>query len=110
MTTVTAQQTAADLLSAANHLEQFGWRKGDLGEPGRPCCVDGAINVAIHGDFSYYSPDSSKQQQIHAAHRAFDEFLGDDETGPSWNDDEGRTAAEAVAKLREAAEAVFPSV
>jgi hypothetical protein len=31
---------------AADHLREFGWRKGDYGSQGQPCCALGALAVA----------------------------------------------------------------
>lgn len=32
---------------AAQHIRLYGWRKDEYGDAGRPCCIMGAIKVAI---------------------------------------------------------------
>lgn len=114
MTTVTAQQTAADLLSAANHLETFGWVRGAFGSIGQPCCTDGAIIAAVGIDVNDPLTGTTEQaERAEAAERAFAEFIGEYSAFPArvvwlWND--GSPSREVVcAKLRAAAEAVFPN-
>jgi hypothetical protein len=111
MTTVPAHQTKADLLSAANHIEQYGWLRKEYGETRGPCCILGAIAVASTG---HCNPDdmvetgTSESRRYYAALTAVGRTLG--LNAWVWNDKPYRTKAEVVDKLREAAEAVFPSV
>lgn len=109
MTTVTAQQTAADLLSAAGYIETYGLEKGDYGEMGAPACMGGAIKIVLFGDTFGVACPGEKVKREFAARGALLSILPDVTIG-YWNDQPERTQAEASAKLREAAEAVFPSV
>jgi hypothetical protein len=85
------------LLRAADLLEEFGWCQGEFGskEDGS-FCLYGAVDTA-HSDLT---------GKPGWAPREFGIFLHKRLGGcASWNDDPGRTKAEVVARLREAAEA-----
>lgn len=107
MTAVPAHQIAADLLSAANHIETFGLQKEDFGRPDGPCCIAGAISVAVTGKRWSTALKGVLFDRRSTAVDAVREVLPAFVT--HWNDAPERTQAEAVAKLREAAEAVFPT-
>lgn len=94
---VTREATEADVLErAADLLEEFGWCQGYMGSKrdGQFCSLGALIEATndLGGDFG-------------AVRRA----LGYEDAGSMgrhiarWNDDAGRTKAEVVAKLREAA-------
>jgi hypothetical protein len=115
MTTVPAHQIAADLLSAAAYVEQFGLAKGHYGNAGRPCCAAGALQVAIFGrtldDGGDVRTDDSDRYKL-----ARQELLNLIPSTPlyvravaDWNDARDTTEAAVIAKFREAAAAVFPS-
>lgn len=108
MTTVPAHQIAADLLTAANHIETYGHRKHGFGSPQGPCCVAGAISVAVTGKTWQTSLTRTefllrRSAAIDAVQAVIDPYI------TIWNDDPERTKAEVVAGLRSAAEAVFPN-
>lgn len=100
MTTVTAQQTAADLLSAANLIDHKGWNQGSgRGLNGEVCAYIAIIDTTEgYGRFCY-------------ALAAMKTHVGIDPSYPlsAWNDIGGRTKEEVTGAFREAAEAVFPN-
>lgn len=106
MTAVTAEQTAADLLSAANHIETYGWRQRQFGSVGKPCCVDGAITVAVsNGEASGLPTEGDQTARSMAACEALTKVIGQRIWG--WNDAPDRTQEHVVAALRAAAEQVM---
>jgi hypothetical protein len=107
---VNAQQTAADLLSAANHIETYGHRKGWYGSAGMPCCVRGAMQVAIYGatiDEDEWQASDEKNERDEAATDALSRHIGFPVVS-IWNDSERLTAEQVVHALRGAAKRVFP--
>lgn len=107
-----AQQTAADLLSAANHIEQFGWQRYRYGAAQRACCVRGAIQVAVYGwtwdeDHQLASTGDLNQREDDATDQVL-WHLGKLGSLVGWNDAGDRTAAEVIETLRAAASRVFP--
>lgn len=107
--------TVADVLTrAADLLEEFGWCKfrpaeDDCGKPthvmastARGFCLLGAICRAEieYGSRKSYGGDWDRFPLGDVAHR-WRPIIG---VADFWNDDPGRTKAEVVAKLREAAE------
>lgn len=111
---MTAQQTAADLLSAANHIQRYGWKQGGFGLSGKPCCARGAIQVAVYGctimeHFALRSITSEEWERERSATEAVEEVLESASSLAWWNDSPSRHKGEVVCKLREAAERVFPN-
>lgn len=105
MTAVAVEQIAADLLSAANHIETFGLRKYFMGSQGKPCCAGGAIQVAVYGDTVGDLDEVRRNRELgreRAARDALMWHLTLRRIAP-WNDDALRTTAEVVAALRGAA-------
>lgn len=104
---VAAEQTAADLLSAAHHIETFGWRKGQFGSVGKPCCVDGAITVAVsNGEVSGLPETDEQLARSIAACDALIKVIGQRAVW-RWNDAIERTHEQVVTALRTAAEQVM---
>jgi hypothetical protein len=98
---VTQTVTTADVLNrAADLLEEFGWRQESTGsrQDGSMCAV-GAIYEASE-DFGFPAFSETARQAC-----AIDGFPDELEMWPLavWNDEPGRTKAEVVARLREAA-------
>ena len=87
------------LLAAADHIEAHGWVQGKWGHKGEPCCAEGAIVAVLDGNggivFGELGPLSAAAKQM--LRNALGKAI------PAWNDAPGRTAAEVVAALREAA-------
>lgn len=96
------------LLAAADRIKVKGWnrggycavsetmkasRPGDIG----PTDVTGAIRLAGGGHWETANDDA-----IAEAKEAFRELIGGGQLG-DWNDADGRTQEEVIAKLREAA-------
>lgn len=106
--TVALPVTRRDVLHrAADILEEWGWKQRASvwdGMTHRATCLLGAVHLATidlqgRGGRSYISPlcDTSK---------ALDGAFGAPQQAWRWNDEPGRTKAEVVALLREAAEQV----
>jgi hypothetical protein len=113
MTTVPAHQTAADLLSAANHIETYGWRQQWYGQAGEPCCARGAIQVAVYGatvDDPTWEDAPGLTARENAANAAVRRWTTNRRAVTTWNDAKVRTKEDVVAGLHRAAEAVSPSV
>lgn len=94
--------TTRDVLHrAADLLEEFGWCQGRNGSRAEgQMCIGGAVREACR-DFGFeYGTGSAMHHALKNAARAF--FPSG---APVWNDATGRTRAEVVARLREAAEA-----
>jgi hypothetical protein len=119
---------ATTLRDAALYLERHGWCQesyfATTGVPTPPACAMGAISIAVHGyahadDIYYGRPDTNpahpdlatvvrEAESVMADHLIrFGEV--DSNVGPadfsveSWNDRDGRTAAQVIAALRKAA-------
>lgn len=100
-------ERAADRLSKPGVWTQGAFskdRKGgyddDLIARGRPvcwCALGGIASAAKHRPSSPFR----KNRRAYEALKTFEAVIGED--GPDWNDASGRTQAEVVAKLREAA-------
>ena len=92
---------ANDLLRAAEVLEEWDWCQGQARD-GDAFCVMGAIAFVTGEDFmNGCILDGSPR-----FHAAADAFVRLEPRGADWNDEPGRTKAEVVARLREAAETV----
>lgn len=112
---MSAAQIAADLLTAANHIETFGHRKHHYGRQGEPCCASGAIQIAVYGGTAHdlgvgNSPvlaDPDRSLRLQAAQAELMWHL-DVKRIPAWNDAPERTPAQVVAAFRAAAERVSP--
>lgn len=104
---VVAEPTTRDvLLRAADLLSEFGWQQGGLGSKltGQFCLV-GAVVEAARDLGAPYTPSVHDDEGIYDyANRFLRSF--EKEYPEDWNDAEGRTKAEVVARLRAAAEAV----
>lgn len=87
------------LLRAADIMERRGHCRGDYEDADGRVCLQGALRVA-HQGHAKWLPSVSNTPIRNAAH-ALSLSLG----SPSfiWNDEPGRTQAEAVAALRGAA-------
>lgn len=112
MTTVTAQQTAADLLSAANHIETYGWWQGWYGAAGKPCCARGAIQVAVYGtsvDEPTWQGTPEHVAREDAANASVRRWVTRGRNITAWNDAKERTQDDVVSGLCLAAERVFPN-
>jgi hypothetical protein len=120
--------TPADLLrGAARYLNQYGWVQGDffdlLAEANfPPACSLGAINIAAHGRPILCSDDESQDADTDAAITAMRVLAAylDPEYGTTvdifaymtsaidivsgWNDEDGRTLAEVIETLNDAAD------
>jgi hypothetical protein len=115
VTAVLATQIAADLLTAANHIETYGHLKFHYGRKGLPCCATGAIQVAVYGatitdhliDRDSFDLSPEKTARAHAAYDELKWHLAIRHV-PDWNDAPERTQAEVVAGLRGAAHRVSP--
>lgn len=109
--------TPADVLrGAARYLELHGWTRYDyfaakptIKVPFPAACAHGAISVACYGravahPFEYHGPEL---RLFKHAMGFFDDYLdvsSDEIVGPLWNDRDGRTVAEVVKALRDAAD------
>jgi hypothetical protein len=107
---VTVEVTRRDVLHrAADLLEEFGWTTGNEGmpsmqlKPRAPYCLLGSVaqaradfggHVASGGYFDSARDFFGRSVRIDAVHEIV-----------LWNDTPGRTKAEVVARLREAADA-----
>jgi hypothetical protein len=119
---------ATTLRDAALYLERHGWCQESyfthLGAATPPACLMGAISITVHGyahpdDIYYGRPDNDPAQTaaaalIHDAESVMaDHLIRFGEVDPSidpadfsvesWNDRDGRTAAQVIAALRKAA-------
>lgn len=107
---VVAPATRRDVLHrAADLLEEFGWeRVADLtlllANPRRrkPTCLIGAVAIARH-DLGDIRPDDSLDPYTYGFVPLADMFRAYTDAY-RWNDAPGRTKAEVVARLRQAAE------
>lgn len=97
---IPAQQIAADLLSAANMIDHFGWIQGTGSGPNGEVCAYIAITRVAGGYVPFSDALAAMKRTVGIPNH---EPLSD------WNDAPGRTQVEVVAKFREAAEAVFPN-
>lgn len=95
--------TAADLLTrAADILLEFEWQQGSAGsrEIGSMCAVGAILEAGRDATGLFYSDQAKEACAINGTAR--------DVCGiwplATWNDEPGRTKAEVVARLREAAE------
>lgn len=88
--------SVADVLTrAADLLEEFGWRQGDYGSKREGTfCMLGAVDAAC-GDLG---ANFHNDGVCLALYKSFE-----DASVVKWNDAPGRTKAEVVAKLRDAA-------
>jgi hypothetical protein len=90
--------TTSDVLHrAADLLEEWGWKQFDYGskEEGAFCAL-GAMDEArvdLLGPYWFKRPEAYAPERIFRPERGI----------PEWNDTPGRTKAEVVAALREAA-------
>lgn len=93
----------ADVLdAAADYIERHGWLQGQswLGEwpnlayRSGPVCASGAIRVAVR-------PDGKWSNTAQSALQVLENYL--DAYAAQWNDIPGRTRAEVVQALRDAA-------
>jgi hypothetical protein len=119
--------TPADLLrGAARYLNQYGWVQGDffdlLNEANfPPACSLGAINIAAHGRPILCSDDTADDEltdnairamRVLAAHlypeyETVDNFaykVSAIDIVSGWNDEDGRTLAEVIETLTDAAD------
>ena len=91
---------------AADIIEEQGWTQGPDGWPDNPddtgpVCIEGALTRAMGLD---YFADCAKVVESPAM-RVLSAHLGRALIHPfEWNDQEGRTAEEVIAALREAAD------
>jgi hypothetical protein len=106
--------TSEVLNTAADLLEERGWRPGDWGGPGSTLCLEGGILAALGIDHfrALNQADTMSVFEFWAcpAYRAVADHLGMDvsltkgrqpaEPLWQWNDGKGRTAAEVIEVLR----------
>jgi hypothetical protein len=101
---VTEEPWRKVLRDAAAIIDRGGHCKGSLFK-GDAHCVDGAINLAAHGDWDY-TPEGMRNRGLAAeASEAFCKFLGIGSIPFEWNDAPERTKDQVVASLRLASEA-----
>jgi hypothetical protein len=96
-------QTAADLRAAADVLERDGWTQGSFKDQNGCRCAAGAISKVALDRFPEDS-DFNFDEAFEDALDALRAFVG--KPVVVWNDERGRTAAEVIAALRAAADAV----
>jgi arginine/ornithine N-succinyltransferase beta subunit len=89
-------QVADDLRAAADVLERDGWTQRNYVDRGGCRCMIGALAAATREDLRTWNT-----VRVDAGRKAMRDFLH--QNLASWNDAEGRTAAEVTAALREAA-------
>ncbi|MBX7269245.1 hypothetical protein KIF24_26650 [Micromonospora sp. Llam7] len=122
-----ADLTPADILRcAARYLELRGWTQGvyyglTTNTPFPPACVSGAIGMATYGHCIPLPHDEKADPGVRDYRRALDALsyylldLGPDPARPysddepsgdpfEWNDRPGRTAAQVIGTLRDAAD------
>lgn len=99
MSTYTEEEEAAKvksvLTAAITYLEQFGWRKFQLGWDGGPRCILGALSSSGIWRLSGTSI-FDLEERLRTA-------IGTDLTGV-WNDQQDRTKEDVINALRKAAE------
>ncbi len=92
-------------LEAANLLEKKGWcqRMATLG--GKVCMGEALYKATFSTELSssehHLTADPPKREKWKSVNNALSKFIGRDVVG--WNDTPGRTKAEVIEKLREAA-------
>jgi hypothetical protein len=90
---VTAPTTVAEVLDAAADAVAVAWRQGAVWQPGeKPCAVEAIYAAAALTELGVAAMDAIRTHLGVVGIAA-------------WNDVEGRTQAEVVAALREAAAA-----
>jgi hypothetical protein len=109
------------LRETADYLDRHGWTQQSfydlckLGDPLPAACLVGGIRAVVCGEpqewlNSGYTPVEAIATMV-AAQNALADYLGiEPDSGPftvitQWNDDKDRTAIEAIAALRAAADA-----
>jgi hypothetical protein len=113
---------AVVLRCAAEYIRWHGWVRGAFFDPDDDgpfpaACATGAIRMAIHGDltatFAPTAPDSQEHRLAVTTQRILagylDESFDPEETSSidaigDWNDEEGRTPAEVITTLTDAAD------
>jgi hypothetical protein len=114
---------AVVLRCAATYLDAHGWARGAFFEPDSDApfpaaCAVGAIRLAVYGSLDAAFPDgvlsnsadfqlTTRTQRVFAAHLnpCFDpEQISAIDVIGDWNDADGRTLAEVIANLIEAAD------
>jgi hypothetical protein len=113
---------AVVLRCAAEYIRRHGHTQGAFFDPDSdasfpPACATGAIRMAIHGDltatFAPTAPDSQEHRLAVTTQRILagylDESFDPEETSSidaigDWNDEEGRTPAEVITTLTDAAD------
>lgn len=86
------------LLKAADVIERLGWCQNNLQSPDGRVCFAGAMKLASYGTIWPEGPGAI-QPTMEAAWTRFERFVGTDRAS-KWNDADGRTQDEVVAKLR----------
>ena len=118
LTNADVRATPADTLrGAALYLQRHGWTRFsyfDGERPTPPACAQGAIVVASYGVATEhpYSQDSPQRRLFARTIKFFDDYIrslvtsldDEDYNATVWNDHPGRTAAEVITTLRNAAE------
>lgn len=96
------EQGIKDLKAAADRLESKGWTQHSY-QDGAACCAAGAVNVVTNGDRFVNLFDSARQFNSRAsiAMGIFHRMTGSDIA--TYNDAEGRTANQVIAKIRKVA-------
>src|SRR5687768_4043656 len=82
------------LLRAADYIERHGWCQGKLFQPDGRACLVGALQKVAAGDYLVDPVHNAAWKRLQDS---LNGFVG------VWNDEEGRTQDEAVAKLRSVA-------
>lgn len=103
----------ADVIDeAANILETEGWIQGTFSKKDVGRCAVGALNLAVELHLARYAvvafggDPSHRRSWANArteAQAKIQDVMGLDEMLPAWNDKKGRTAADVIALLRDAA-------
>lgn len=90
-------------LAAADYIEQNGLVKGTYGRAGGPCCVLGAIRIAVMGKLAIMGSDPPKSLLYERCREKVTDVLG--MAIAPWNDSPETTKEEAVDLLRRTAAA-----
>ena len=92
-------------LEAANLLEKKGWCQKRATLDGKVCMGEALYKATFSTELSssehYFAVNKHEREKWKSVNNALSKFIGRDVVG--WNDTPGRTKAEVIEKLREAA-------